>query len=387
MRTVALDLGAKKISYCEVKRGQVVRRATVRSLEALLPLIGPNTPAASIAIEACREAWYIHAKLSEWGHQVVLVDTTRVRRLGVGGHGRKTDRIDAEVLARALEAGQIPKAHVLSASRQQMRYHLGIRHALVETRAHYVGTIRHLARSHGVQLPSCTAGYFAVKLRSVDLGEDLRALITPLLTLVEQLDVQIRLADAKLVHVCNQEPLVLRLMTAPGVALIVAAAFVSVIDDARRFKTAHEVEAYLGLVPSENSSGDRRRIGSITKQGNRYARSMLLEAAWSVLCSRKPDDPLKRWGDAVATRRGKNIAAVALARRIAGVLWAIWRDGTVYEPAKVGRASASGIRANAQDLKVRAEAMARAAEKLQRRLRRTTKITETKAERTSTTVN
>jgi transposase len=212
-------------------------------------------------------------------------------------------------------------------------------------------------------------------------------LIAPLAALLEQLDVQIRLADAKLVHLCNREPLVLRLMTAPGVALIVAAAFVSVVDDARRFKTAHEVEAYLGLVPSENSSGDRRRIGAITKQGNRYARSMLLEAGWSVLRSRKEDDPLKRWGDAVASRRGRNIAAVALARRIAGVLWALWRDGTVYEPAKVGRASASGIRANAQDLKVRAEAMARAAEKLQRRLRRTTKTAESHDREASTGMN
>lgn len=376
MRTVALDMGAKKISYCEVKRRQVVERTTVRTLEALLPLLGPNTPPAAVAIEACREAWHVHAKLSEWGHHPVLVDTTRVRRLGIGGHGRKTDRIDAEVLARGLEAGQVPKAHVLSPERQQLRYHLGIRHALVETRAHYVGTIRHLARSHGVHLPSCTAGYFAAKLRSVSLGEELRALVAPLVTILEQLDVQVRLADTKLAQLCNHEPLVMRLMTAPGVGLIVAAAFVSVIDDAHRFKTAHEVEAYLGLVPSENSSGERRRIGSITKQGNRYARSMLLEAAWSLLRSRKQDDPVKRWGEAVASRRGRNIAAVALARRIAGVLWAMWRDSTVYEPAKVGRASASGIRLNAQDLKVKADAMARAAEKLQRRLRRTTKTTE-----------
>jgi transposase len=376
MRTVALDWGAKKISYCEVRRREVVERTTVRTLEALLPLLGPNTPPAAVAIEACREAWHVHAKLSDWGHHPVLVDTTRVRRLGVGGHGRKTDRIDAEVLARALEAGQIPKAHVLSPERQQLRYHLGVRRALVETRAQYVGTIRHLARSHGVRLPSCTSGYFAVKLRSLLLGEELRALIAPLVATLEPVDIQIRLADSKLMQLCSREPLVMRLMTAPGVGLIVATAFVSVIDDAHRFKTAHEVEAYLGLVPSENSSGDRRRLGAITKQGNRYARSMLIEAAWSVVRSRRQDDPLKRWADAVVGRRGRSIAVVALARRIAGVLWSMWRHGTVYEPAKVGRASASGIRANAQDLKIEAEAMARAAEKLQRRLRRTTKTTE-----------
>ena len=201
------------------------------------------------------------------------------------------------------------------------------------------------------------------------------ALIAPLAVPLQLIDTQIVLVDRKLVHICSA-PVFKQLMTAPGVGLIVAAAFVSVVDDARRFRTAHELEAYLGLVPSEHSSGDRRRIGSITKHGNRYTRSLLIEAAWSVIRSRNADDPLKRRADAIAARRGRSIAVVALARRLAGVLWAMWRDDTVYEPARVGQASAAGMRAHAQDVAVRADALARAANKLQRRLRRTTKTTE-----------
>ncbi|HEX2567973.1 MAG TPA: transposase [Polyangia bacterium] len=108
MRSVALDVGVRQIALCEVKDGQVIERATVRSVSALEKYLGPNTLKAHVAIEACREAWALHDRLQQWGHQVTMVDTTRVRQLGVGQHGRKTDRIDAQMLALALERGLIP---------------------------------------------------------------------------------------------------------------------------------------------------------------------------------------------------------------------------------------------------------------------------------------
>src|SRR5215468_10302672 len=146
---------------------------------------------------------------------------------------------------------------------------------------------------------------------------------------------------------CAREPVVQQLCTAPGVSLIVAAAFVSVIDQARRFNNAHQVESYLGLVPSEDTTGGRQRLGRITKAGNPYLRALLVQAAWSVLRQRNADDPLKRWGEAIVARRGKPIAAVAIARRLAGVLWAMWRKGTVYDPALIGHAGSRGLDAQA----------------------------------------
>jgi hypothetical protein len=127
MRIVALDLGKRKISYCEVKEGHVHRRLTVSCIETLESELGVDQAAASVAIEACREAWRVHDLLTSWGNKVVVVDTTRVRRLGVGPHGRKTDRVDAEVLALALERGGIPMAHVLSPARRELRRCLGVR--------------------------------------------------------------------------------------------------------------------------------------------------------------------------------------------------------------------------------------------------------------------
>ena len=138
MRKVALDLSVRKISFCEVANGSVVARRTVSSLTALDDVLGDESEPAEVAIEACREAWHMTATLEQRGHRVLLVDTTRARQLGIGQHGKKTDRIDAEVLARAVERGAIPLAHLLSPARQTLRKELSIRRALVETRAQYV---------------------------------------------------------------------------------------------------------------------------------------------------------------------------------------------------------------------------------------------------------
>jgi transposase len=246
MRIVALDLGSK-ISYCEVKDAQVVERATETSLAGLERLLGPNTLPAKVAFEACREAWAVYDQLAEWGHEPLMLDTTRVRQLGIGQHKRKNDRIDAETMARALEVGRIPLAHVLSPHRRELRLQLGARRALVGTRAEYVTQIRGLARAHGKRLPNCGTENFLEHLRQTPLDEETRALAAPLVKVLEVLTPQIALVEAKLEQLCAAEPVIKRLGTVPGVGLIVAAAFISVIDEAKRFRRAHQVEAYLGL--------------------------------------------------------------------------------------------------------------------------------------------
>ncbi len=156
------------------------------------------------------------------------------------------------------------------------------------------------------------------------------------------------------------------------------------IDEAKRFRNAHAVSAYLGLVPGENTTGGKRRLGSITKHGNTHARSMLVQSAWQILRAGDADDPLRRWADALAKTRGKRIAAVALARRLAGVLWAMWRDGTVYDPGLQARDSARGLKTHAQSQGLRAQAMARVAKKIQRRERTPNGTSRVKTSRAST---
>jgi transposase len=273
------------------------------------------------------------------------------------------------MLARALEEGRLPKAHLLTPARQQLRFELGVRRALVETRSQYVTTIRGIARANGVRLPSCETAQFISRLKQAKLDPKPRALIEPLAQVVEKIDLELAQTECRLQSAVEGDANISLLMTVPNVNVIVAAVFVSVIDEAHRFANAHQVGAYLGLVPSERSTGEHRRLGSITKHGNSYARAMLVQASWSFLRMRDSDDQLHQWAKAVASRRGRCVAVVAMARRLAGVLWAMWRNDTPYDPARVGSRSARGLAQQAEDIKFRAAAMKHAAEKARRRAR------------------
>jgi len=368
MRRIGLDLGVRHIAYCEVANGKVVARYSVKSLDELARQLGPGTEPALVAFEACREGWFVHDKLVEWGHDAKMLDTTRIRQMGVGQHGRKNDPIDAEAIAKALDSGHIAEAHVLSPMRRALRAQLSVRGALVETRAQYVTTIRGLARAAGVLLPTCDTSSVVGKIDGWKLDAATRALVAPLVAMLKTLEIELVRVEATLAAMAEKDPILTLLATAPGVGLIVAATFVSVLDEATRFKNAHSVGAYLGLVPSESTTGGptKRRLGSITKQGNRVARSMLIQAAWTIYRLRDTNDPLKRWVTHVAETRNKRVAVVGLARKLAGMLWAMWRDGTFYDPREHAEKSARGVEREARQKLGRAKALQRAAAKLRR---------------------
>jgi transposase len=358
MRFVGIDLGSK-LSFCEVDGDKVVHRETLTNPDQLQRLLGPHTPPAVVAIEACREVWHYHDLLQSFGHRVLVVDTTRVRELGIGHGRRKNDRIDAEVLARAAQSGRIPLAHVLSPARRLLRAKIGVRRALVQTRADYVVTVRGLLRSWGVRMPGCDAKDFVPNInklvRRKQLSKERFKEIAPLIAILDSLEPQIETLDEELTATIEDIDIGKLLMTCPGVGVVVACSFVSVIDDASRFQTAHQVEAYLGLVPSENTSG-RRKLGSITKAGNSYLRSLLVQASWSLLRARG-NSALKVWGLALAKRKSKRVAVVAVARRLAGILWAMWRDGSAYNPEQLGKASSQGLHKQANQVQATAHAV------------------------------
>lgn len=349
MRSVGLDLGVRKISFCEVSDQKVVRRATVEGVQGLERWLGPGTPKARVVFEACRTAWLVHQQMLDWGHEPVMLDTTRSRAYGVGAHGRKSDRNDAEAIAMLGERGHYPQAHVLSIARQRLRHLTLARRTLVEIRANLATTIRGVCTAEGLALPSCETERLASVLGTVAWPQPLQPAMDPLCKALAATEQQLCALEQQLHEVVQQDSAILRLMTVPGVAEVCAATFASVIDQAARFRNAHQVAAYLGLVPAQDSSGDRDRLGHITKRGNKYARTLLVESAQVILNLRTLAlDPLRLWAKSLEERRGRKIAAVALARRLAGVLWAIWRDGTVYAPQLAARASARGVRLSAE---------------------------------------
>ena len=137
--------------------------------------------------------------------------------------------------------------------------------------------------------------------------------------------------DARTLAVAAGDPVVARLRTVPGIGPVTAVAFVATLDVVTRFASAHHVAAYLGLTPREYSSGEQQHRGRISKTGSPRMRALLVEAAWRVLRSQDPAAaPLRVWAERIAQRRGNSVAAVALARRLAGILYALWRDDAAY---------------------------------------------------------
>ena len=165
--------------------------------------------------------------------------------------------------------------------------------------------------------------------------------VAPLLAVMRTVNQQLAYSDGAIEAVTRPDARVQRLRTVPSVGPVTAAAFVATIDDARRFRRAHEVEAYLGLVPRELSSGESQRRGRITKAGN-TPDALVARPGGRVdpPPARSPDGRAAAWATGIAARRGKKIAVVALARRLAGLLYAMLRDGTTYTPRAVPRRAA-----------------------------------------------
>src|SRR5215813_1399025 len=236
--------------------------------------------------------------------------------------GVKTDRRDARALAEACRLGAYRPAHRLSDAQRHVRARLTVRDALVRTRTRYISLIRALLRQHGWPVPSGSAEGFPQRVMALPLPGRLRSEVAPLLAVMRHLQPSLAYSDERM----------RRLQSVPNVGPVTAAAFVAAIDEASRFHRGHEVEAYLGLVPRELSSGETQRRGRITKAGSSRVRWLLIQAAVSMLRLRDPRTvTLREWAGRIAARRGKGIAVVALARRLAGILFALLRAGTVYE--------------------------------------------------------
>jgi transposase len=210
-----------------------------------------------------------------------------------------------------------------------------MREALVGTRTKLVNTVRGWLRAEARRPKSGELSTFSTRVRALAAEVPLPDYIERQLRMIDALNDEIQQADRELTAVAKADPVARRLMTVPGVGPATALRFVAALDEVSRFPGPHAVESYLGLVPGEDSSAERQRRTSITKAGPTALRWCLVQAAWAARRTRRRD-PMHRWVDEVEKRRGKRVAVLALARKLAGILFAIWRDGSVYEPSRSG---------------------------------------------------
>jgi transposase len=231
----------------------------------------------------------------------------------------------------ACRLGAYRPAHRTSDTQRRVRALLTARDNLVRTRIREIQVMRALLRREGKRVRSGQTSSFAERMAEQELPEWLRATVAPVVKVMDEVNLQLQVMDKALQRIVGDDPVVRRLCTAPGIGPVTAIAFVATIDRVERFDRAHQVESYLGLVPREFSSGERQQRGSVTKAGNGRLRWLLVEAAWSILRSRRSStEQLRQWTERIALRRGRRIAVVALARRLAGILYAMWRDETEF---------------------------------------------------------
>jgi len=344
MDYVGIDVHKKESQICILNEsgGRVERRIRTepgRFAEAL-----GERPRARVLIEAATESEWVARCVETLGHEVIVADPNFAPMYATRQRKVKTDRRDARSLAEACLLGAYRPAHRLSDAQRHVRGRLAVREALIRTRTRYISVIRALLRQHGWRVPSGKAA--TISRRVVTLGVPGRLLseVAPLLASLRAVNQQIAYSDEVIEQLTRHDERVRHLQTVPGVGPVIAAAFVATLDDAHRFRHAHQVEAYLGLVPRELSSGERQRRGRITKAGNVRTRWLLIQAALSILHRRYPlTEALRAWGMRIAARRGKKIATVALARRLAGILYAMLRDGTTYHPGVVQSHTADAV--------------------------------------------
>ena len=331
MDTIGLDLHKRESQLCMIGfGGEVTEKRIVTSSERFTAVLRGKSR-CRILLEASTESEWVARHLESLGHEVIVADPGFAPMYATRSKKVKTDKRDARTLAEACLLGAYRATHRVSAEQRHVRSELLVRDALVRTRTRYVSLIKAVVRREGLRLSQGEPEHTALKVRAIELREEVLEELAPILEVLSPLNAQIELADKRLEQLGKTDPVVTRLMSAPGVGPVTALAFVAALDEVTRFPSAHQVGSYLGLVPSEYSSGERQHRGRITKRGNARMRSLLVEAGWRILRSRKSEcTALRAWAMQIAARRGKRIAVVALARRLSGILYAMWRDGNEY---------------------------------------------------------
>lgn len=338
MDHVAIDLGGRQSQICvRAADGTILKetRYETKRLGAFLKKLSYSR----VILETSAEAFRIADLAFERGHEVRVVPATLVKSLGVGARGIKTDVRDARATSEASCRIDLPSVHVPSARSRELKSMCASREALIGSRTKLINSVRGWLRRHVVQVRSGATHTFAERVRAKipELPDGMPAHIERSLDTIEVLSKHIAEANTELQQVARNDTVCQRLMTVPGVGPVTAVRFIAALDVEHRFDNCHSVESYLGLTPGTWQSAARGHSTHITKAGSKHARWTLIQAAWCAMRTRK-NDPMVLWAQGVAHRRGRHVAATALARKIAGILYALWRDGTTYNASRAADA-------------------------------------------------
>jgi transposase len=331
---VGLDVSMEETSLCVLDQtGKLIFEGSTPSRpQAIAKVLRHQAPNANrIVFETGSLSNWLWHELKALGLPVVCLDA-RHTHAALSMRMNKSDRNDALGLAELARMGWYREAKVKSMESRQIRAMLAARAKLVDLRRDIENQMRGLLKGLGIMLGKAGSKTIGGKIVAVlRQAPHLRPLIDPMMVTHSVLASQILKYDAQVRALAKTEPTVRRLMTVPGVGPVTALAYVSTIDNPKRFAHACDVGAYLGLTPRRYQSGELDRTGRISKRGDRMMRSYLFEAANVLLTVVRKGSPLKTWGLKLVKRIGTKKAKVAIARKLAVILHCIWTDGTEFQ--------------------------------------------------------
>jgi transposase len=331
MNYCGIDLG-KKSSYFHIVDGErkTVTAGKFPNNVGAIRRAFANRERLKIVVEASCKAFWMADRLKKLGHEVVVVDPGRTKAIGAARI--KHDKLDARILAELCQTGLLAAVDIPTQAQRLARLPFTARDALVRSRTLMMNNVQSILDGEGVELPATWRGNLGDVVRSVapQMPPAMVPIVQRLLRGIDELSKLIDECDKEIEVVAETDPDIKLLDSVPGVGPLTAAAFVHVIRDPGRFKSSRLVGAYLGLVPSLYASGQTYVKGGITKHGNTNLR-WLLHISATALLRTKSDTALKRWGTALAARIGRKKAKSAIARKLATVLWAMWRRRTPFE--------------------------------------------------------
>jgi transposase len=332
--TVGLDLGDRFSHYCMLNSdGDTIETGRIQSTEAALRRHFAGAPTMRIALECGTHSPWISRLLEQLGHQVIVANA---RKIGaITASESKNDKNDAEKLARFAFCDPRLLSPIRHRSRQRQQ-DLNLIHAratLVRARTMIVNALRGLVKSAGGRLPACSTQGFQERV-AASIPAHLAQAAGPLLHQIAALNAGIRQMDRGIEQLANRYAEIKILRTVPGIGPLIAATYVLTLDRPDAIQHSRQAGAFLGLRPRQSQSGDSDPQHRISKTGNIYLRSLLVEAAHYVLGRFGPDSALRRWGLKLAAsggKRGKKRAIVAVARKLAVILHHLWQTGSAWQ--------------------------------------------------------
>lgn len=318
----------QQIALVNTEGGEWEQRRLEHPGEAEQFYRGLRGQAVRVGMEASGQAGWFERLLAELQFELWIGHPGAVR--AAAPRKQKTDARDAEHLLQLLLSGQFEQMRVWvpRAEERDVRQLVLHRHRLVQMRTRVKNQLRSLALSEGVgRKPGLWSRKGQEQFRALELPEWSERRRRDNLELLAELEQRAWPLDQAVRQQAEQRPEVVRLMTHPGVGPVTALAFVLIIGDPARFACGKQVASYLGLIPSERSSGGRQRLGPISKQGNGLLRSLLVEAAHAAA---RVEPDLGRYYRRLAMQKHRSLAAVAVARKLALRLWWMWRRECNY---------------------------------------------------------